>query len=250
MKTEIIVMLSGKGTTLEAILNRCKNIKVVGVISSNPNVRGVQLAQSVGIPVSIADSSQYIPESLAVANELHYRIIKIVEKNPNVRYIVLAGFMKIIPKWIIQYMNNDYGIDIINIHPSLLPNYKGLNTHQRVLEAGDKKHGMTIHYVNEEVDGGDIIFQKEYGVMRPCDVDDLEQRVKFLEQKYYPIILDILPSQKGHKMWNITDKDLDDLVKATGRTELDKFKDNLIACGLGHLLDGVAPPSDAQKTIE
>ena len=127
----VIVLISGEGMTLQSLLDKCQFVNVVGVISNNPNANGLERAKQAGVPII---------ESYSQINDIQNSIDNVISVFGGVKFIVLAGFMKILPKEFIKHFN-DRQIHIINIHPSLLPKYKGLHTHKRVLEAGDAIHG-------------------------------------------------------------------------------------------------------------
>ena len=190
-KHNIIVMLSGEGTTLQAILDKSIAANVVGVLSDQPYVGGITRAQKANVP-HIVLFARHENESKENHTQRMIRGLDIILKmNDNTRLIVLAGFMRILSPEFIQHFN-EKGVKIINIHPSLLPKYKGLYTHQKALENEDEEHGMTIHYVNEEMDGGEIIFQKSIYITDADNEKTLEKKVKVLEQEYYPKVIDSL----------------------------------------------------------
>jgi phosphoribosylglycinamide formyltransferase-1 len=183
-KTNAIVMLSGEGTTFQSLVDKCKYVNVVGVISSNPDANGIARAHKAGIPFKVVNQT-----SSNFNNDLIQSVSKLVISNEYTKFIVLAGFMKILPPTFIKFCS-DAGIDIINIHPSLLPNHKGLNTHKRVLDSGDTVHGMTIHYVTDKLDDGPIIYQNSFPVRETDTEKSLNTQVKYMEQLYYPKVLD------------------------------------------------------------
>ncbi len=176
----LVVLISGNGSNLQAIIDAIQtdrlNATIAGVISDKKDAYGLERARQATIP------AEYIPftkrnlfEEQLLARLAHYQ--------PD--YIVLAGFMRILSTTII----NPYHNRILNIHPSLLPKYKGLNTHQRVLEAGDPEHGATIHLVSETLDGGPILAQARLAVHPEDTPETLKERVQQLEHQLYPKIL-------------------------------------------------------------
>lgn len=187
----IIVMLSGEGTTLQAILDKCTVAKVVGVLSDHPNVGGITRAQKANVRHIVLFDRRPNETKEAHTERMIRGLDIILQMNDNISYIVLAGFMRILSADFIKHFN-DKGVKIINIHPSLLPKYKGLHTHQKALDNEDEEHGMTIHYVNEEMDGGEIIFQKSVYITDADSAKTLEKKVKVLEQEYYPKVIDSL----------------------------------------------------------
>lgn len=174
----IFVFISGTGKTLEAIINSCKVACVQGVYSSDPTAPGLQYAVDNNIRSLSAHNKSVLTDLKAMISHLG---------KPKI--IVLAGYMKILPIDFIDYCY-DNDIILVNTHPSLLPKHRGLNTHQRALDAGDTIHGFTIHLVTEILDHGPIIAQESFNV---CDGDTatmLENAVKIRERIKYPMIID------------------------------------------------------------
>ena len=180
---KIVVLISGSGSNLQAIIDECKSksiqAEIVCVISNNPTAFGLQRAKSAGIKTLVLNHKEYQSRDL-FDNEL-YKILK----DQNANLIVLAGFMRILTEKITK---NFYG-KIINIHPSLLPKYPGLNTHQQVIDNKDIIHGITIHYVSSELDGGPIIAQGEITTSVDGNIDNLIERIHTLEHELYPEII-------------------------------------------------------------
>ena len=189
MKSNIIVLLSGNGTTMQSIVENCNNANVITVVSNNKNALGINKAMDLNIPLITIPRDNYIHRVLHEL-ELQNKIYQLVETH-DVKLIVLAGFMQVLSPSFIEFFDC-LGVKIINIHPSLLPNYKGLNTHKRVIESCDNIHGMTIHYVNSEIDSGEIIFSVSISVEENDTPETLETKIKALEQKYYHIVIDEL----------------------------------------------------------
>ena len=180
---KIVVLISGGGSNLQAIINKCKSkyiqAEILCVISNNPSAYGLERAKSAGIKTFVINHKDYQSRDL-YDNDL-YKILK----DQNADLIVLAGFMRILTEKITK---NFYG-KIINIHPSLLPKYPGLNTHQQVIDNKDVVHGITIHYVSSELDGGPIIAQGELKTSKDDDIDNLIERIHTLEHELYPEII-------------------------------------------------------------
>ena len=179
----IVVLLSGSGSNLQAIIDRIEdgsvNARICAVISNRPDAFGLQRAQRANIPTELIDHSQYNDRESFDA-----QLIKTIEKyQPEL--IVLAGFMRILTD---DFVNHFYG-KMINIHPSLLPKYRGLHTHRRALEAGDNEHGLSIHYVSGELDGGPIILQTTVPVHDGDTEEVLAQRVLQQEHQAYPKVI-------------------------------------------------------------
>ena len=182
-KANIAVFISGRGTNLKALILRSKkrncNYKIELVISNKKNAAGLKIAKKNNILIKI------ISQSFLKAEQK--KLIKILI-NQKIRLICLAGFMKILSPYFLNFFKNK----IINIHPSLLPKYKGLNTHKRALEAKEKFSGCTIHYVSKKLDSGKIIAKKKVKIFKKDTLKELEKRVLKEENKFYPNILEKL----------------------------------------------------------
>ena len=185
MDNKIIVMFSGEGTTLQALIDNCKSVDIIATITDNPNANGIKRSEAAGIPCFVVERES---QSKSGYNA---RLVETIQQCGLPRFIVLAGYMKILSEYFIHHFNSR-GVKIINIHPSILPKYKGLHTHQRALDEGAEYHGMTIHVVVPEVDSGEIIHQSGFAVQLDDTVESLEAKVKKLEQQFYPIVIDML----------------------------------------------------------
>ncbi len=179
----IVVLLSGSGSNLQAIINHITegrlNARIMAVISNRADAFGLQRAQQAGIPTEVIEHHQFDSRE-----SFDTQLIKTIDKyQPEL--IVLAGFMRILTD---EFVNHYYG-KMINIHPSLLPKYRGLHTHRRALEAGDIEHGLSIHFVSSELDGGPVILQKTVPVMAGDTEQILAQRVLTEEHKAYPKVI-------------------------------------------------------------
>lgn len=183
MSNRIVVLISGSGTNLQAIIDACKTEgypgEVVGVISNVPTAYGLTRAKEANIKTSTLshkdfDSREAYDQSL----------IKVIDQY-NADVIVLAGFMRILTPAFVQNFQGK----LLNIHPSLLPKYQGLNTHQRAIDAGDSEHGVSVHYVTEELDGGPVILQAKVPIFPEDTADDLASRVHEQEHRIYPLVV-------------------------------------------------------------
>ena len=179
----IVVLLSGSGSNLQAIIDRISegrlNARIMAVISNKADAYGLQRAQQAGIPTEVIEHHQFDSRE-----SFDSQLIKTIDKyQPEL--IVLAGFMRILTD---EFVNHYYG-KMINIHPSLLPKYRGLHTHRRALEAGDNEHGLSIHFVSSKLDGGPVILQKTVPVMAGDTEQVLAQRVLAEEHKAYPQVI-------------------------------------------------------------
>lgn len=180
---KIAVLISGNGSNLEALIDACKKNLINGsveiIISNNPDAYGIERAKNHLINYKIIDNNRFQTREdfdRALVEELQ-------DSNPDL--IVLAGFMRILTPVMIEAFKNK----IINIHPSLLPKYPGLDTHNSVIKNGDLKHGVTIHYVNEVLDGGQIIAQGEISVNANETSEELKTRIHTIEHVMLPMIV-------------------------------------------------------------
>ncbi|WP_192483232.1 MULTISPECIES: phosphoribosylglycinamide formyltransferase [Cysteiniphilum] len=175
---KLVVLSSGYGSNLQAIIDQLHNeddIKISAIISDKVS-ESITRALNHNIPCL------YLPKQQYQTREEYDQLLSELLKPFSPDLIILAGFMRILSPDFIQ----KFPQQIINIHPSLLPKHKGLNTHQRVIDAKDKTHGTTIHYVNEHLDGGKIIAQKRIDVLPFDTAETLEQAIKSLEHVFYP----------------------------------------------------------------
>ena len=180
---KIAVLISGNGSNLEALIDACKKNVINGsidmIISNNPDAYGIQRAKNHSIDYKIIDNNSFKTREdfdRALVEELE-------DSNPDL--VVLAGFMRILTPVMIEAFKNK----IINIHPSLLPKYPGLDTHNAVIENGDLKHGVTIHFVNEVLDGGQIIAQGEISVNADETLEELKTRIHAIEHVMLPMVV-------------------------------------------------------------
>ncbi len=183
---KIVVLISGSGSNLQAIMDACQSGyiagQVVGVLSNKADAYGLVRAQQAGINTAIINHKEF-----ATRQDFDLAMQKIIDVwQPDV--VVLAGFMRILTPAFVQHFEGK----LINIHPSLLPLYKGLHTHQRVLATGDKLHGCSVHFVNAELDGGAVIAQAVLTVAANEAEQSLIQRVHKLEHIIYPLVLNWL----------------------------------------------------------
>ena len=180
IKHPIGIFISGRGSNLKSIVDACKEkeypaeIKVV--FSNNKNAPGLSFAKENNLEAITLDYHNF-----KNTEEYEEKIISLL-KPYGLELICLAGYMKILSKKLIDHYPNK----IINIHPSLLPKYKGLNTHQRVLENNETKTGCTVHYVNQEMDGGEVILQKEVDINAEDTESSIARRVLEEEHIIYP----------------------------------------------------------------
>tara|TARA_R110002074_G_scaffold152936_1_gene307567 strand:- start:129950 stop:130588 length:639 start_codon:yes stop_codon:yes gene_type:complete len=178
MKTDyrIVVLLSGSGTTLQSIIDAKLPATLSAVISNKPNVQGLTRAKEANIPTHMLEHSAYS------SREAFDQDLKKLIDNYQPDLVVLAGFMRILSD---DFVHHYYG-KLINIHPSLLPKYKGTHSHQRVMDDGEPLHGSSVHFVNTELDSGPILLQARLPVLPNDTVESLELRVKVKEHLIYP----------------------------------------------------------------
>ena len=176
-KLRVSVFISGKGTNLKSLINFSKRksspIKIVLIITNNKNAKGIYFAKK--------NKIKFLFINYKNKNNAESKIL-INLKNHNISFICLAGFMKILSKKIINIYKNR----ILNIHPSLLPKYKGLNTHKRVIKNKEKFTGCTVHLVNSKLDSVKIILQKKVRVLKKDNENSLFKRVLTIENLIYP----------------------------------------------------------------
>ena len=180
---KIAVLISGNGSNLEALIDACKKNVINGsidiVISNNPDAYGIQRAKYHSINYKIIDNNRF-----ETREDFDQALVeKLKDSNPDL--IVLAGFMRILTSVMTEAFRNK----IINIHPSLLPKYPGLDTHNSVIKNRDLKHGITIHFVNEVLDGGQIIAQGEISVNSNETSEELKTRIHAIEHVMLPIVV-------------------------------------------------------------
>lgn len=179
----IVVLISGNGSNLQAMIDAMQGgapFEIRAVISNHVNAYGLVRAQKAKIPTHVIEH-QGFPTRDAFDNALRQQIDKY-----HPRLIVLAGFMRFLGSAFVAY----YQDRIINIHPSLLPKYRGLHTHRRALAAGDKIHGITIHFVTDDLDNGPIICQATLQVHENDSEETLKHRIQALEHKIYPQVIE------------------------------------------------------------
>jgi len=180
---QLAVLISGSGTNLQAIMDAQKagtlDAEIAVVFSNRANAAGLERAAQAGIPTASLDHRDYPNRE-----QFDQAMIEVLTPYaPDT--VVLAGFMRILSAVFVRH----YAGQLINIHPSLLPKYRGLNTHARALEAGDSEHGCSIHFVTEELDGGPLIAQAPISVHANDTVDSLSKRVQQREHLLYPQVL-------------------------------------------------------------
>ncbi|WP_162062578.1 phosphoribosylglycinamide formyltransferase [Vibrio taketomensis] len=178
----IVVLVSGNGTNLQAIIDACtttiKDGKVTAVFSNKAEAYALERAKNAGAAGIFLDTKAFDTRD-AYDHEL---MRQMDEFKPDL--IILAGFMRILSgEFVRHYMGR-----MINIHPSLLPKYPGLNTYQRAIHAGDEEHGTSVHFVTEQLDGGPVILQAKVPIFDEDTVETLTERVQNQEHRIYPMV--------------------------------------------------------------
>lgn len=176
-------MISGNGSNLQAIIDWVEagriNANIACVISNRPDAYGLERARNAGIEAICLDHKQYDDRE----SYDHALLTTLDSYQPDC--VVLAGFMRILTSEFVEHFSGR----LLNIHPSLLPKYKGLNTHQRALDNGDDEHGLSVHFVTPELDGGPVIIQCKVPVFEDDNADALAQRVQEQERSIYPLVV-------------------------------------------------------------
>ena len=179
----IVVLISGSGSNLQALIDASKrgdiDGRIVAVISNRPGVKGLERATASNIPAITIDHTIY-PDRASFDQAL---AAKIDEYAPDL--VVLAGFMRILTDEFVQH----YSGRMLNIHPSRLPKYQGLHTHQRALDAGDAEHGASVHFVTAELDGGPVVLQSRLAIRPEHTPDILAAELLPQEHRIYPLVV-------------------------------------------------------------
>lgn len=176
----IVILISGRGSNMEAIVKACAAEQwpahIAAVISNRPDAAGLQFAQAHGIATQVVDHKAFADRAAfdaALQNTID-------RYEPHL--VLLAGFMRVLGAGVVRH----YAGRMLNIHPSLLPSFAGLNTHERALQTGVKLHGATVHFVTEELDSGGIVVQSAVPVLPEDDARTLAERVLRTEHVIYP----------------------------------------------------------------
>ena len=186
----LVVLISGNGSNLQAIIDNIANknlpAQIVAVISNKADAYGLERAKKASIKHHVLSYNDFTDREhydLALKNLID-------EYQPDL--IILAGFMRILSDEFVQY----YSQKMMNIHPSLLPKYKGLNTHQRALDAGEKEHGCSVHFVTTELDDGPVILQATVSIEDNDTAETLATRVHQQEHRIYPEAIRLFAEKK------------------------------------------------------
>ena len=198
-KIRLVVLISGRGSNLQAILDQAVSgelpVEVAAVISNRPGVHGLERARQAGVPALELDHKNF-----ADRPEFEAALIETIDRRqPDL--VVLAGFMRVLTAGFTEH----YRGRLLNIHPSLLPKFRGLHTHERAIAAGETEHGASIHFVTAELDGGPVIVQARVPVLPGDDSDALAARVLEQEHRLYPLAIRWFAEQRlrleGEQVW-------------------------------------------------
>jgi len=190
-KTKVGVLISGRGSNLQSLLDAAATpdypAEIVLVISNKAGAQGLDRARAAGVPAAFIDHTLYA-ERQDFERDLDEKL-----QAAEVRIVCLAGFMRILTPWFVERWKDR----LINIHPSLLPAFKGVHTHERALENGVRLHGASVHYVRPEMDDGPIIGQAAVPVLPGDDAQALAARVLEAEHVLYPACLKLVVEGKA-----------------------------------------------------
>ncbi len=179
--TNGVVLISGGGSNLQSIIDQAERIglNISAVISNQVQAYGLQRAEQAGIETRVIDHTQYNSRE-----EFDVELQKIID-GYGAQLVILAGFMRILTPEFTQH----YTGRMLNIHPSLLPKFQGLHTHQRAIDAGETEHGASVHFVTAQLDGGPVIAQRKVKVLPGDDAKTLAARVLTEEHQLYPQVI-------------------------------------------------------------
>ncbi|SON50291.1 phosphoribosylglycinamide formyltransferase [Vibrio tapetis] len=186
----IVVLISGSGSNLQAIIDACNDGQILGkvsaVFSNKADAYGLKRAEQSG-----SDAHFVNPKDFASRVEFDHALMQHIDNyQPDI--IVLAGYMRILSAEFVEH----YVGKMINVHPSLLPKYPGLDTHSRAIEAGDTEHGTSVHFVTEELDGGPVILQAKVPIFSGDTPELLQDRVQTQEHQIFPLVVQWLAQER------------------------------------------------------
>ena len=207
-KTKLAILISGRGSNMQALIEACSvpefPAEIALVLSNRPDAGGLDRAKAAGLPTAVVDHTGY------ETREAFEAVMSDLIEASGAQIICLAGFMRLLTTDFV----NDWRDRLINIHPSLLPSFPGLHTHERAIEAGVKLHGCTVHFVRAEMDNGPIIGQAAVPVLSGDTPEALAQRVLVAEHQLYPACVKLIASGKARVSRDIvrTDAKVDGLL--------------------------------------
>jgi phosphoribosylglycinamide formyltransferase-1 len=190
-RKRVAVLISGRGSNMAALIEAAKDknypAEIALVVSNRPDAGGLVTARAAGIATEVVDHTKYGKDRAAFE-----RALQAVLKQHRIEIVCLAGFMRLLTPWFVGQWQNR----LLNIHPALLPAFKGLDTHKRALEAGVKMHGATVHFVVPEMDSGPIIAQGAVAVQPDDTEEKLAARVLGVEHRIYPLALKLVAEDR------------------------------------------------------
>lgn len=179
-RTRAAILISGSGSNLQSFIDHVANhqldLDIAVVLSNRADALGLQRAADAGIPTAVVAHDEF-----ADRQDFDCAVAAVLDAH-EIELTILAGFMRILTPWFVRH----FAGHVLNIHPALLPAYPGLNTHQRVLDAGDEWHGSTVHFVTEELDAGPLVLQGRLPVHAHESAAELASRVQSVEHQIYP----------------------------------------------------------------
>jgi len=186
-RKRVAVLISGRGSNMTALIEAAKAqdypADIALVVSNRPDAMGLTRAREAGIPTVVVDHLRFGEDREAFERALDAELVA-----HRIDLVCLAGFMRLLTPWLVTRWSGR----MLNIHPALLPQFKGLNTHRRAIEAGVKRHGATVHFVSLEMDAGPIILQESIPVFAGDTEDTLAKRVLEVEHRIYPQALQLV----------------------------------------------------------
>ena len=196
MKKRVAILISGRGSNMTALIKAAEAkdypAEIALVVSNRPDAAGLDHARSSGIPTAVIDHTKFGGGRETFEHALDRQL-----RDQRIDLVCLAGFMRLLTPWFV----NRWSGRMLNIHPSLLPQFKGLHTHRRALEAGVKRHGATVHFVVAEMDAGPIVMQDSVAVHENDTVETLAARVLELEHQIYPRALRAVALEHDPEKW-------------------------------------------------
>ncbi|HWW37276.1 MAG TPA: phosphoribosylglycinamide formyltransferase [Xanthobacteraceae bacterium] len=196
MKKRVAILISGRGSNMTALIKAAEAkdypAEIALVVSNRPDAAGLDHARSSGIPTAVIDHTKFGGGRETFEHALDRQL-----REQRIDLVCLAGFMRLLTPWFV----NRWSGRMLNIHPSLLPQFKGLHTHRRALEAGVKRHGATVHFVVAEMDAGPIVMQDSVAVHENDTVETLAARVLELEHQIYPRALRAVALEHDPEKW-------------------------------------------------
>ncbi len=187
---KVAILISGRGSNMAAIARACAagrvQATIARVIADRATAAGVVLARQLGLEAEVIEAREGAGRAAFEAALMRSL------QDCGAELVILAGFMRILSADFVQH----FAGRMLNIHPSLLPQYKGLNTHRRVLEAGEREHGTSVHFVTDELDGGPVICQARVAVLAGDSEQTLEARVLALEHRIYPYVVGLIATDR------------------------------------------------------